>query len=78
MANVRPQGNARKNQKKRTAKTSGKKHEIYIDALAAMKDGKSPWRCRCGYVYPLVPEWAMGSNKVYEWLEPLKAKHEKQ
>ncbi len=78
MANVRPKGSVTKSQKKRAVKVFAPKHQIYIDGFAAIRDGQSPWRCRCGYIYPQVPEWAMGSTKVYDWLEPLKIAHEKQ
>lgn len=47
-----------------------------IEFKGSFDTGQSGWRCKCGYVYPPVPELAMGSNKVYEWLEPLKKKHE--
>lgn len=52
------------------------KHEIYIDGLAAMRDGESPWRCRCGYIYPPTPEWAIETNNVFVWIELLKKEHE--
>lgn len=52
-----------------------KTHQIRFDGVAGMR-GESGWRCSCGYIYPKPPAEVLGTSKLYDWLDPLKQKHE--